>query len=319
MKRLAFVWLVVALAAAGSPAGAARPHGDTLRGLTVRISDDLGSLEALRIAVVYPDDAAGVVRVVVAGDLDAARTILHQRYGSMIAVEAGELLRPLAGPPCPAQRTACGPVMRGGLELTGDTLGICTTGVEARLNRTGEIGVITAGHCYRSGNVVLHGGVPLGIAGPSVLAGEVDAAFVTHSLGAPTFVPSNWVYYDGANREHQVRGVQSAAAEAVGQAVCRTGRTTGARCGTIIAVGATVNLGTVTLRNQRIANVCGLPGDSGGPFLSGNTFRGIASAGNYVGSGSSASCAPNPFTTYSAAETIQSVLGVSVLTSSPLL
>ena len=319
MNRLARVLLVVALAAGGAPARAAAADPAALDALTQRISDDLPSLADVGITVVAPDPAANVVRVHVTGDVTRAARMLGDRYGETVDVVEGEAFKPLAGPPCVSQRTICGPVMRGGLELTGTTLGICSSGVEARLNQTGEFGVITAGHCYGSGEIVTHGGVPLGPTLPRIFSGEVDAAFVTHSLGAPTFLPSNWVYYSNADREHPVTAVQPIATEAVGQSVCRTGRTTGPACGSIIAVGATVVIGSVTLRNQRIANTCALPGDSGGPFLSGGTFRGIASAGNYVGSGSSARCAANPFTTYSAADRIRTALGVTILTSSPLL
>lgn len=318
MKRFIHVVLVLALAFAGSAADATTsapsPHA-----LTARVSDDLPALSSLGIVMIEPDEAAGLVRVHATGAIDEARETLIRRYGPAIDVVAGTPFHALAGPPCAMQRAMCGPVMRGGLELIGDTLATCSSGVEARLNRTGEYGVITAGHCYRSGTIVTHGGVPLGIASPRIFEGEVDAAFVTHSLGVPTFLPSNWVYYDNARQDHAVTAVQPIATEAVGQAVCRTGRTTGLRCGTITSVGATIVIGSVTLRNQRVTNICALPGDSGGPFLSGGTFRGLASAGNYVGSGSAARCATNPFTTYSAAERITAALGVSVVTSSPLL
>ncbi|HVL89239.1 MAG TPA: S1 family peptidase [Actinomycetota bacterium] len=316
MRRPAFIVLAVAFAFANASV-TSTASTESPDALTSRITHDLPGLRAHGIAMIAPE-ADGAVVLHVTGDVNTARRDLTARYGERVRVVPGQAFRPLAGPPCLAQRTHCGPVMRGGLELIGDTLVTCTSGVEARLNRNGEIGVITAGHCFRNGQVVTHGGMLLGPAGPSTFSGGVDGAFVTHSLGAPTFLPSNWVYYSGSDREHAITAVQSMAAEKVGQSVCRTGRTTSLQCGTITSVNATIVIGAVTLTNQRVVNVCALPGDSGGPFLSGGTFRGIVSAGNYVGSGSSASCHGTPFTTYSPAERIQSVLGVTVLTSSPL-
>ena len=322
LNRILRVLLIAAVAAsivpvrASAPVAPDSPSVAELDALTARITDDLPLLSGLGISMIAPEPASGAVVVVA----DAgAEPIVRARYGDLVAVRSGSPIRPLAGPPCASGRTACPPVMRGGLELIGALLAVCTSGVEARLNQTGEIGVLTAGHCYGNIEPVTHAGIPLGVAGPGSFGGEVDAAFVTHSLGAPTFLPSNWVYYSNGDPEHRVTAVQPAASEAVGQAVCRVGRTTGVRCGSITSVNATVIIGSITLRKQRVTNICALPGDSGGPVLSGGTFRGVISAGNYVDGPNGPVCHAAPFSTYSAAQKVESALGVRVLTSSPLL
>lgn len=318
MKRVARIAAVVLLATAIIGPARATPTvaAADLDALTARISDDLSSLSGLGITLIAPEPASG--RVLVVASNHRAAAALPARYGDRLRVRVDQA-RPLAAPPCAAQRTACPPVMRGGLQLIGAFTAICTSGVEARLNQTGELGVITAGHCYGSVEPVTHAGILLGPALPRSFGGEADAAFVTHSLGAPTFIPSNWVFYGNADQARPITAVQPIATEAVGQQVCRTGITTGARCGAITHLNATIVASGVTLRNQRVTNICALPGDSGGPFLSGGTFRGIVSAGNYVSGPNGPACHATPFSTYSAAEKIQSALGVTVLTSSPLL
>lgn len=315
MRRCSRVVVLAVLAAMiVAPAPAATVDLDAL---TARISDDLPSLSGLGISLIAPEPANE--RVLIVAGRPQAEAVLTARYGAHVSVRVDDPARFLAGPPCAAGRTACPPVMRGGLELIGALTAICSSGVEARLNQTGEIGVITAGHCYANAEPVTHAGIVLGPAGPRSFGGEADAAFVTHSLIAPTFLPSNWIYASNSDIEHAITSVQPIATEAAGQSVCRAGRTTSLRCGTITHVNATVVASGVTLRNQRVTNICALPGDSGGPVYSGGTFRGIVSAGNFVTVNGVNQCHSAPFSTYSAAERIQSALGVRVLTSSPLL
>ena len=66
----------------------------------------------------------------------------------------------------------------------------------------------------------------------------------------------------------------------VGAAVCRSGSTTGTRCGVIQAKNATVNYpeGAVTGLTQ--TDVCAEGGDSGGSWLSGDQAQGVTSGGS---------------------------------------
>lgn len=65
----------------------------------------------------------------------------------------------------------------------------------------------------------------------------------------------------------------------VGQQVCRSGLTTGVRCGTVTALNQTVNFPEGTLTGLVRTNVCSEPGDSGGPFFSGTTALGLTVGG----------------------------------------
>ncbi|MEU5903467.1 S1 family peptidase [Micromonospora sp. NPDC047467] len=72
----------------------------------------------------------------------------------------------------------------------------------------------------------------------------------------------------------------------VGQAVCRSGVTTGVRCGTVTGLNQTVNYGGGNSVSGLIrTNICAEPGDSGGPLY-------VASTGVILGilSGGSGNC-----------------------------
>jgi streptogrisin D len=65
----------------------------------------------------------------------------------------------------------------------------------------------------------------------------------------------------------------------VGQRVCRSGRTTGIRCGTVTALNQTVTFPEGTLSGLVRTTVCSEPGDSGGPFFAGTTALGLTVGG----------------------------------------
>ncbi|MEU7905830.1 CAP domain-containing protein [Actinoplanes sp. NPDC049118] len=66
----------------------------------------------------------------------------------------------------------------------------------------------------------------------------------------------------------------------VGASVCRTGSTTGTRCGTITARNATLNVSGRTVRNFIVTSACAQPGDSGGSLMAGNQAQGVLSGGS---------------------------------------
>ena len=76
----------------------------------------------------------------------------------------------------------------------------------------------------------------------------------------------------------------------VGQAVCRSGVTTGVRCGTVTGLNQTVNYSTGVIYGLIRTNICAEPGDSGGPLYVASTgaILGILSGG----SGNSPPAAP---------------------------
>jgi streptogrisin C len=66
----------------------------------------------------------------------------------------------------------------------------------------------------------------------------------------------------------------------VGAAICRSGSTTGTRCGTILAKNQTVVYPEGAVTGLTRTNVCAEGGDSGGPWLSGDQAQGVTSGGS---------------------------------------
>lgn len=87
------------------------------------------------------------------------------------------------------------------------------------------------------------------------------------------------VRYDNASLSHP--GGFTVSDAYVGQAVTRTGSTTGTRTGTVTALNARVRyLGSGVVSGLIQTNVCAEPGDSGGPLYAGNLALGLTSGGS---------------------------------------
>ncbi len=67
---------------------------------------------------------------------------------------------------------------------------------------------------------------------------------------------------------------------AVGSSVCRSGSTTGWRCGTIQQKNASVTYPEGTITGLTRTNACAEPGDSGGSWLTGDQAQGVTSGGS---------------------------------------
>jgi streptogrisin C len=90
------------------------------------------------------------------------------------------------------------------------------------------------------------------------------------------WVPQPWVNnYAGGNVT-----VAGSTEAAVGASVCRSGSTTGWRCGTIQAKNQTVNYAEGSVSGLTRTNACAEPGDSGGSWLSGQQAQGVTSGGS---------------------------------------
>ncbi|MEU4337894.1 S1 family peptidase [Micromonospora lupini] len=79
----------------------------------------------------------------------------------------------------------------------------------------------------------------------------------------------------------------------VGQAVCRSGATTGVRCGSVTGLNQTVNYSTGVIYGLIRTNICAEAGDSGGPLY-------VASTGTILGilSGGTGNCTAGGTTYY---------------------
>jgi streptogrisin C len=129
-------------------------------------------------------------------------------------------------------------------------------------------GFVTAGHCGRAGSRTTN---PTGTFQGSSLPGNDYA----------------WVAAPGNNATPYVRGsggslvtVRGSTQASVGASICRSGSTTGWRCGTIQQHNATVRYAQGTVTGLTRTSACAEPGDSGGSFISGNQAQGVTSGGS---------------------------------------
>ncbi|MBU2662733.1 ricin-type beta-trefoil lectin domain protein [Actinoplanes bogorensis] len=133
-------------------------------------------------------------------------------------------------------------------------------------------GFVTAGHCGGTGSPTLgYNNVSSGNFAGSSFPGN-DYAWV-RTNGNWTSQP--WVNnYAGGNVT--VAGSQDAA---IGSSICRSGRTTGWRCGTLLGRNETINYSQGAVSGLSRSNACAEPGDSGGSWISGNQAQGVTSGG----------------------------------------
>jgi streptogrisin C len=134
-------------------------------------------------------------------------------------------------------------------------------------------GYVTAGHCGETGDSALgFNRVAQGtFAGSSFPVN--DYAWVRTNADWTT--PG--VVYDYAGGTVAVAGATVAP---VGAAVCRSGFTTGWRCGVIEAHDQTVNYAEGTVNGLTRTTACSQSGDSGGSFLAGDQAQGVLSGGS---------------------------------------
>ncbi|GAA4416438.1 alpha-lytic protease prodomain-containing protein [Actinokineospora soli] len=131
-----------------------------------------------------------------------------------------------------------------------------------------EGGFVTAGHCGRSGTRTSN---PSGTVQGSSFPGN-DYAWVRVDAGNTPRPLVN--RYPGTV---PVAGSQEAP---VGASVCRSGSTTGWRCGTIQQKNASVTYPEGTITGLVRTNACAEPGDSGGSWLTGDQAQGVTSGGS---------------------------------------
>jgi streptogrisin C len=154
--------------------------------------------------------------------------------------------------------------IRGG-DLVGILFALCSIGfsVTHYTSAGTEPGVLTAGHCTAPvGAISFLPADATGTTMASVFPGS-DHGWIRITTSNPPLRP--WVNrYDGSNAS--VTGAQVAP---VGASVCRSGFTTGWRCGIIQARNVTHVFNGLTVNGLIETNACASPGDSGGPLVSG--------------------------------------------------
>jgi streptogrisin C len=130
-------------------------------------------------------------------------------------------------------------------------------------------GFVSAGHCGTTGARTTQ---PSGTFRGSSFPGN-DYSWVQVDAGnTPRGLVNN---YSGGTV-----AVAGSTEAAVGASVCRSGSTTGWRCGTIQQKNASVTYSQGTVTGLVRSNACAEPGDSGGSWLSGSQAQGVTSGGS---------------------------------------
>ncbi|GAA4918631.1 streptogrisin C [Stackebrandtia albiflava] len=162
-------------------------------------------------------------------------------------------------------------VIRGGDAYYINNSSRCSVGFAVNHGTYGN-GFVTAGHCGRVGASVTGGNGGTGTFRGSSFPGN-DYAWVDAA--------SSWTNTDTVNRYNGTTvSVNNANEAAVGSSVCRSGSTTGWRCGTIQAKNQTVYYSQGTVSGLTLTTACAEPGDSGGSFITGNSAQGMTSGGS---------------------------------------
>ncbi|TWD81600.1 streptogrisin B [Kribbella amoyensis] len=175
----------------------------------------------------------------------------------------------------------------------------CSLGFNVRSGSTYYF--LTAGHCtnlsstwYSNSSQSTVLGTRYGTSFPGNDYGIVrySSSFTNH--------PGNVYLYNGSYQD-----ITSAGNAYVGQAVKRSGSTTGLRSGSVTGLNATVNYAEGTVTGLIRTNVCAEGGDSGGALFAGSVALGLTSGG-------SGNCSSGGTTFFQPVTEVLSRYGVSV-------
>ena len=162
-------------------------------------------------------------------------------------------------------------------------------------------GFVSAGHCGAAGSPTLgYNNVSQGTFAASQFPGNDFSWIRTTS----SWTPQPWVN-NYAGGMVLVSGSQDAA---IGSSICRSGRTTQWRCGTLQGRNETVNYAQGAVTGLSRMSACAEPGDSGGSVISGNQAQGVTS-------GVTGNCTSGGTTWFQPVNEILSTYGLSLTTS----
>ncbi|PWK81122.1 streptogrisin D [Lentzea atacamensis] len=150
----------------------------------------------------------------------------------------------------------------------------CSLGFNVNRPGSSTAWFLTAGHCANAAATwSAAGGQVIGTREGSSFPGN-DYALIRYTSGIAR--PGAVNLYNGTTRD-----ISSAANPYVGQAVGRSGSTTGFRTGQVTGLNVTVNYSDGTTVHGLIrTTVCAEGGDSGGSLFAGNTALGLTSGGS---------------------------------------
>ncbi|RGC65819.1 Streptogrisin-B precursor [Micromonospora sp. MW-13] len=178
--------------------------------------------------------------------------------------------------------------------------GRCSLGANVRSGSTYYF--VTAGHCTSTAATWYADG-----AGSTVLGSRAGTSFPGNDYGIVRYTSSTIPHPSAVYTYPGTLTILGTATPVVGMAVCRSGSTTGVRCGTITALNATVNYAEGSVSGLIRTNICAEPGDSGGPLY-------VAATGRILGilSGGSGNCTSGGTTYYQPINEILAAYGVTI-------
>jgi alpha-lytic endopeptidase len=181
--------------------------------------------------------------------------------------------------------------------------GSCSIGFA--VTRGSTKGFATAGHCGGVGTTVRIGGVTVGsVQGQYYPPGDQAWANVRSSDTLRARVNR----YNGT--EQSVLGRTEAA---VGAAICRSGNTTGWRCGTVVSKNVSVNYGVGTVDGLTQSTACAGRGDSGGSWITGSGQAQGVTSGGQLPAGQNTNCSvATPVTWFQPINPILSRFGLTL-------
>ncbi|MFF2076109.1 S1 family peptidase [Kitasatospora sp. NPDC058162] len=147
----------------------------------------------------------------------------------------------------------------------------CSIGFPVTQN--GSPGFVSAGHCGTAGaSASAPDGTSIGTFQGSAFPGN-DYSWIQ--------ADSSWTAQPQVNNyAGGTVTVSGSTVAPIGSSVCRSGSTTGWRCGTVRQYNATVNYAQGSVYGLTRTSVCAEPGDSGGSFISGSQAQGVTSGGS---------------------------------------
>ncbi len=176
----------------------------------------------------------------------------------------------------------------------------CSLGFNVR-NSAGTYYFLTAGHCTNLATTWYANS-----SNTTVLGSRTGTSFPGNDYGIVRYTntaiahPGTVNLYNGSSQD-----ITSAANAFVGEAVKRSGSTTGLHSGSVTATNATVNYSQGSVYGLIKTNVCAEGGDSGGALFDGTKALGLTSGG-------SGNCSSGGITYFQPVTEALSVYGVSV-------
>ncbi|MEV7405171.1 putative Ig domain-containing protein [Streptomyces sp. NPDC091267] len=193
----------------------------------------------------------------------------------------------------------------------------CSIGFPVTRTSAGAKAFLTAGHCTNDANQAAYGkdGSRVGTSNKngtgSVNAREGDMGIVDVDQPGWNLAPTVSGYTQGP--DITVTGSSDAV---VGTAICRSGQTSGLRCGEVTKVDQSVDYGSVVIDGLSYSSACSDGGDSGGAYV---TATGGKAVGLHSGGGS-ATCSSGSgekFTIFQPVNEALTRFGATLVTSTP--